>query len=65
MKTIQAEYLEAIDRAKNRMDNKNSFYVKQLEDEIAELKRKKKFWSKKYFNLKKEIGLFFPKKGVN
>ena len=65
MKTIQAEYLEAINRAKNRMDNKNSFYVKQLEDEIAELKRKKKFWSKKYFNLKKEIGLFFPKKGVN
>jgi len=61
----QSEYLKAVAIAKNRMDNKNSFYVKQLEDEISELKRKQKFWSKKYFNLKKEIGLFFPKKGVN
>jgi len=53
-KIKQSEYFQAIDRAKNRMDNKNTFFVKQLEDEISELKRKQKFWSKKYFNLKKE-----------
>ncbi|WP_296635954.1 hypothetical protein [Polaribacter sp.] len=50
----QSEYINAIARARNRMDNKNTFFVKQLQDEILELKRKEKFWVKKYFNLKKQ-----------
>lgn len=66
MKAIkQSEYLDAIERAKQRTSIKDSFYLKQLENEISELKRKEKFWSRKYFNLKNELGLFFPKKGVN
>lgn len=54
-KMKQSEYLKAITRARNRMDNKNTFFVKQLQDEILELKRKEKFWVKKYFNLKKAV----------
>ena len=66
MKSItQLGFINAVDRAKQRTSIKDSFYLKQLENEISELKRREKFWSKKYFNLKKEIGLFFPKKGVN
>ena len=61
----QSEFFNSIDRAKQRTSIKDSFYLKQLEDEILELKRKEKFWSRKYFNLKNELGLFFPKKGVN
>ena len=61
----QSEYLEAINRAKNRMDNKNTFFVLQLQDEIAREKWEKDFWYNKYKNLKNELGLFFPKKGVN
>jgi|TARA_R100000482_G_C5027183_1_gene102404 hypothetical protein len=66
MKAIkQSEYLDAIERAKKRMDNKNSFFVNQLQDEIAREKWEKDFWYNKYKNLKNELGLFFPKKGVN
>ena len=66
MKAIkQSEYLDAIERAKKRMDNKNTFFVKQLQDEIAREKWEKDFWYNKYKNLKNELGLFFPKKGVN
>ena len=61
----QSEYLDAVDRAKKRMDIKKSFFVKQLEDEIAREKWEKDFWYNKYKNLKNELGLFFPKKGVN
>jgi hypothetical protein len=60
-KMSQSELIELINRAKDRTSIKDSFYTKQLEDEIADLKHKKKFWSKKYFNLKKEMGLFFPR----
>ena len=66
MKAInQSEYIDAIERAKKRMDNKNTFFVKQLQDEIAREKWEKDFWYNKYKNLKNEIGLFFPKKGLN
>ena len=66
MKAIkQSEYLDAIERAKKRMDNKNTFFVKQFQDEIAREKWEKDFWYNKYKNLKNELGLFFPKKGVN
>ena len=66
MKVIkQSEYLDAIERAKKRMDNKNTFFVKQLQDEIAREKWEKDFWYNKYKNLKNDIGLFFPKKGLN
>jgi len=66
MKAIkQSEYLDAIERAKKRMDNKNTFFVKQLQDEIAREKWEKDFWYNKYKNLKNDIGLFFPKKGLN
>ena len=66
MKAIkQSEYLNAIKKAKNRMDNKNTFFVKQLEDDLAKEKWEKDFWYNKYKNLKNEIGLFFPKKGFN
>ena len=66
MKAInQSEYIDAIERAKKRMDNKNTFFVKQLQDEIAREKWEKDFWYNKYKNLKNELGLFFPKKGVN
>ena len=66
MKAIkQSEYLDAIERAKKRMDNKNTFFVKQLQDEIAREKWEKDFWYNKYKNLKNDIGLFFPKKGMN
>ena len=51
----QSEYLEAINRAKNRMDNKNTFFVKQLQDEIAREKWEKDFWYNKYKNLKNKI----------
>ena len=61
----QSEYLDAVERAKKRMDNKNTFFVKQLQDEIAREKWEKDFWYNKYKNLKNELGLFFPKKGVN
>lgn len=66
MKAInQSEYIDAIERAKKRMDNKNTFFVLQLQDEIAREKWEKDFWYNKYKNLKNELGLFFPKKGVN
>ena len=53
MKAIkQSEYLEAINRAKNRMDNKNTFFVKQLQDDIEKEKWEKNFWKDKYKNLK-------------
>tara|TARA_R100001198_G_C5052989_1_gene107993 strand:- start:24 stop:212 length:189 start_codon:yes stop_codon:yes gene_type:complete len=56
MKVInQSEYLNAIERAKNRMDIKNSFFVKQLEDDLAKEKWEKDFWYNKYKNLKNEI----------
>ena len=48
----QSEYLEAINRAKNRMDNKNTFFVKQLQDDIEKEKWEKNFWKDKYKNLK-------------
>ena len=48
----QSEYLEAINRAKNRMDNKNTFFVKQLQDDIKKEKWEKNFWKDKYKNLK-------------
>ena len=48
----QSEYLEAINRAKNRMDNKNTFFVKQLQDDIEKEKGEKNFWKDKYKNLK-------------
>ena len=48
----QSEYLEAINRAKNRMDNKNTFFVKQLQDDIEKEKWVKNFWKDKYKNLK-------------
>jgi hypothetical protein len=51
----QSEYLEAIDRAKNRMDNKNTFFVKQLQDNIEKEKWEKNFWKDKYKNLKNKI----------
>jgi len=51
----QSEYLEAINIAKNRMDNKNTFFVKQLEDDIAKEKWEKNFWKEKYKNLKNKI----------
>lgn len=57
----QSEYLNAIDRAKERASSKDHYYTKHLEDEISELKRREKFWTEKYFNLKREMGLFFPK----
>tara|TARA_R100000353_G_scaffold36049_1_gene28784 strand:- start:594 stop:767 length:174 start_codon:yes stop_codon:yes gene_type:complete len=54
MKVIkQSEYLDAIDRAKRRMDNKNTFFVKQLQDDLAKEKWEKNFWKEKYKNLKK------------
>ena len=59
----QSEFLNAIDRAKQRTSIKDSFYLKQLEDEIAREKWEKDFWYNKYKNLKNDIGLFFPKKG--
>ena len=56
MKAIkQSEYLEAINRAKNRMDNKNTFFVKQLQDDIEKEKWEKNFWKDKYKNLKNKI----------
>ena len=56
MKAIkQSEYLDAVERAKKRMDIKNSFFVKQLEDEIAREKWEKDFWYNKYKNLKNKI----------
>ena len=56
MKAIkQSEYLDAIERAKKRMDNKNSFFVNQLQDEIAREKWEKDFWYNKYKNLKNKI----------
>ena len=61
----QSEFFNAIDRAKQRTSIKDSFYLKQLEDEIAREKWEKDFWYNKYKNLKNELGLFFPKKGVN
>ena len=61
----QSEFLNAIDRAKQRTSIKDSFYLKQLEDEIAREKWEKDFWYNKYKNLKNDIGLFFPKKGLN
>ncbi len=51
----QSEYLDAVERAKKRMDIKNSFFVKQLEDEIAREKWEKDFWYNKYKNLKNKI----------
>jgi len=51
----QSEYLEAINRAKNRMDNKNTFFVKQLQDDIEKEKWEKNFWKDKYKNLKNKI----------
>ena len=66
MKAIkQSEYLDAINRAKKRMDNKNTFFVKQLQDDLAKEKWEKDFWYNKYKNLKNDLGLFFPKKGLN
>ena len=56
MKAIkQSEYLDAVERAKKRMDNKNTFFVKQLQDEIAREKWEKDFWYNKYKNLKYKI----------
>jgi hypothetical protein len=56
MKAIkQSEYLDAINRAKKRMDNKNTFFVRQLQDEIAREKWEKDFWYNKYKNLKNKI----------
>ena len=56
MKAIkQSEYIDAIERAKKRMDNKNTFFVKQLQDEIAREKWEKDFWYNKYKNLKNKI----------
>ena len=56
MKVIkQSEYLDAIERAKKRMDIKNTFFVKQLQDEIAREKWEKDFWYNKYKNLKNKI----------
>jgi hypothetical protein len=56
MKAIkQSEYLDAVDRAKKRMDNKNTFFVRQLQDEIAREKWEKDFWYNKYKNLKNKI----------
>ena len=56
MKAIkQSEYLDAVERAKKRMDNKNTFFVKQLQDEIAREKWEKDFWYNKYKNLKNKI----------
>ena len=56
MKAIkQSEYLEAINRAKNRMDNKNTFFVKQLQDDIEKEKWEKNFWKDKYKNLKNQL----------
>ena len=51
----QSEYLDAVDRAKKRMDNKNTFFVRQLQDEIAREKWEKDFWYNKYKNLKNKI----------
>ena len=56
MKAIkQSEYLDAVERAKKRKDNKNTFFVKQLQDEIAREKWEKDFWYNKYKNLKNKI----------
>ena len=56
MKAIkQSEYLDAVERAKKRMDNKNTFFVKQLQDEIAREKWEKDFWYNKYKNHKNKI----------
>ena len=64
MKVIkQSEYLDAIDTAKKRMDNKNTFFVKQLQDDLAKEKWEKNFWKEKYKNLKNDLGLVYPKKG--
>ena len=53
MKAIkQSEYLDAVERAKKRMDNKNTFFVKQLQDDIEKEKWEKNFWKDKYKNLK-------------
>tara|TARA_Y100000004_G_scaffold73546_1_gene82605 strand:- start:644 stop:862 length:219 start_codon:yes stop_codon:yes gene_type:complete len=57
----QSQFNELIDRVKHRATVKDDYYIKYLEDKISELKRKEKFWSKKYFNLKKEMGVFFPR----
>ena len=56
----QSEFNNLVDRIKDRATIKDCFYIKQLQDEISDLKRKEKFWSKKYFNLKRQMGLFFP-----
>lgn len=61
----QSEYLDAIERAKQRTSIKDSFYLKHLQDDLAKEKWEKDFWYNKYKNLKNEIGLFFPKKGLN
>tara|TARA_Y100001937_G_scaffold39656_1_gene56322 strand:+ start:55 stop:285 length:231 start_codon:yes stop_codon:yes gene_type:complete len=61
----QLEFFNAIERAKQRESIKDSFYLKQLEDDLAKEKWEKDFWYNKYKNLKNEIGLFFPKKGFN
>ena len=56
MKAIkQSEYLDAVERAKKRMDNKNTFFVKQLQDDIEKEKWEKNFWKDKYKNLKNKI----------
>ena len=60
-KFSQSEFNNLVDRIKNRATIKDCFYIKQLQDEISELKRKEEFWSKKNFNLKKEMGIFFPR----
>ena len=60
-KFSQSEFNNLVDRIKDRATIKDCFYIKQLQDEISELKRKEEFWSKKYFNLKKEMGIFFPR----
>ena len=56
----QSEFNDLVDRIKDRATIKDCFYIKQLQDQISDLKRREKFWSKKYFNLKTEMGLFFP-----
>tara|TARA_Y100000114_G_scaffold96098_1_gene89401 strand:+ start:210 stop:428 length:219 start_codon:yes stop_codon:yes gene_type:complete len=56
----QSEFFNLVDRIKERASIRDCFYIKQLQDEISDLKHKEKFWSKKYFNLKREMGLFFP-----
>ena len=57
----QSEFNDLVDTIKDRATIKDCFYIKQLQDEISDLKRKEKFWSKKYFNLKTEMGIFFPR----